>query len=86
MDIKITLSFEETIALKAKEFAASKGMSLSRMVEHIFEHLTVQPKYFNNLDEIPFASYINNMVADEPATYVMASSKKRKAEYYASKK
>ncbi len=85
MDVKITLSFEETIALKAKEFAASKGMSLSRMVEHIFEQLTANPRLYNNLNEIPFAPFID-MVAEEEATYTLSSAKKRKQEYYSSRK
>lgn len=85
MDTKLTLSFDETIAQKAKDFAAAKGMSLSRMVEHIFAHLTSNPKYYDVLDDIPFADYVN-MVAEDMPVYGTVNQKKRKEEYYRSKK
>lgn len=85
MDTKLTLSFDATIAQKAKDFAASKGMSLSRMVEHIFTHITSSPTYFDHLDDIPFADFINQVAEDSP-TYSLQNPKKRKEEYYQSKK
>lgn len=85
MDVKITLSFEETIAQKAKEFAAEKGMSLSRMVEYLFERLTAEPKLYNNLESLEISPFVN-MVAEDMAEYVIAKPKRRKTEYYESRK
>ncbi len=85
MDIKITLSFEESIAKKAKEFASAKGMSLSRMVEYLFERLTAEPMLYNNLESLQISPFVS-MVAEDQAEYIIAKPKKRKAEYFESRR
>jgi Family of unknown function (DUF6364) len=85
MDIKLTLSFEESVIEKAKEFAASQGMSLSRFTEYLYEKITANPTYYKNLEDIPIADFVS-MVAEEQATYHVAKPKKQKEEYYKSRK
>jgi Family of unknown function (DUF6364) len=87
MDTKITLSFDESVIEKAKAFAATQGISLSRLTEFLFDKITSTPKSYSYLDDIPVASFIN-MVAEEQAEYKSAakSSKSYKDEYYKSRK
>jgi antitoxin component of RelBE/YafQ-DinJ toxin-antitoxin module len=87
MDAKITLSFDESVIEKAKAFAASQGMSLSRLTEFLFEKITSSSKSYSYLDDIPVASFVN-MVAEEQAEYITAakSSKSHKDEFYKSRK
>lgn len=46
MDTKITLSFDQKIIEKAKDFAATQGMSLSRLTEFLYEKITSTPKSY----------------------------------------
>jgi hypothetical protein len=87
MNTKITLSFDQNIIKKAKDFAASQGMSLSRLTEFIYEKITTTPKSCASLEDIPIADFIR-MVAEEQATYktTAKSSKSLKKAYYASRK
>jgi Family of unknown function (DUF6364) len=85
MDVKLTLSFEEKVVEKAKQYAASQGMSLSRLTEYLFEKITANPTYYNSLEDIPIANFVN-MLAEEQATYQVSKPKKQKAEYYESRK
>lgn len=87
MDTKITLSFDQNIIEKAKDFAASQGMSLSRLTEFLYEKITSAPKSYASLEDIPIADFIS-MVAEEQATYksTAKSSKSLKKEYYESRK
>jgi Family of unknown function (DUF6364) len=85
MDVKLTLSFEEKVVEKAKQYAASQGMSLSRLTEYLFEKITANPTNYNSLEDIPIANFVN-MLAEEQATYHVSKPKKQKAEYYDSRK
>jgi hypothetical protein len=87
MDTKITLSFDQNIIKKAKDFAASQGMSLSRLTEFLYEKITSAPKSYASLEDIPVADFIG-MVAEKQATYksTAKSSKSLKEEYYESRK
>jgi hypothetical protein len=87
MDTKITLSFDQNVIEKAKEFAASQGISLSRLTEFLYEKITTAPKAYASLEDIPIADFIS-MVAEEEVTYksIAKSSKSLKKEYYESRK
>lgn len=85
MDVKLTLSFDENIAAKAKEFAAEQGISLSRLIEFMFEKITANPTHYKSLEDIPIADFVS-MVAEEKPSYMVRKSKKMKEEYYNSRK
>lgn len=87
MDTKITLSFDQNVIEKAKDFAASQGMSLSRLTEFLFEKITSAPKSYATLEDIPIADFIFQ-VAEEQAVYKTKakSSKSLKDEFYESRK
>ena len=80
MDAKITLSFDEQIIVKAKEFAAANNISLSRLTEFLLSKATSANAY--SLDELPVSDWVN-MVSEGEVEYVRKprSSKERKSEY-----
>lgn len=85
MDAKITLSFDKAIIERAKRYAESQNMSLSRMMELILDRLTSQPH--TSLEDFPISDWVN-MVAEGPVEYVTTpkSRKKLKDQYHTSKK
>lgn len=84
MDVKITLSFNEEIILKAKKFADAQNISLSRLTEFLYNQITSGG--YKNLEELPVAQWVS-MVAEGPAKYATKpkSRQKLKKEYYRSK-
>ena len=47
MDIKLTLSIEESMIAKAKRYAKKKGLSLSALVESFFGAIKSERAHFN---------------------------------------
>jgi hypothetical protein len=82
-DVKVTLSFDEEVVGRAKAFAASQGISLSRLTEFLYDKITSSPKAYKSLEDIPLADFINQLAEEKP---VYGSSKNLKKEYYESKK
>ena len=85
MDAKITLSFNETVANKAKRYAEKNNISLSRLVEFLLEKAT--SSNYMSFEEFPIADWVHQ-VAEGEAKYVTKarSRKSMKSEYYSSKK
>ena len=85
MDVKITMSFEESIIKKAKRFADSRNMSLSRLTEMLYKKMTASN--YQSIEEFPIAEWVSQ-VAEGPAEY-KAAKRNRKSmskEYYKSRK
>ena len=80
MDAKITLSFDEAVIVRAKQFAEANNISLSRLTEFLLNKATAAS--YPSLDELPVSSWVN-MVAEGQAEYVRKprTSKAAKAEY-----
>ncbi|HEX7844302.1 MAG TPA: DUF6364 family protein [Chitinophagaceae bacterium] len=85
MDSKVTLSFDEGVANKAKRFAEKNNISLSRLVEFLLQK-TVSGNY-SSLEEIPISEWVS-IVSEGEAVYKTKkkSRKAAKAEYFSSKK
>ncbi|HET8859708.1 DUF6364 family protein [Marivirga sp.] len=85
MDTKVTLSFNEEIIGKAKQFAEQNNISLSRLTEFLFKQITSGE--YKSLDELPVADWVNQ-VAEGKAEYHTKARKRKdmKAEYFSSKK
>ncbi|NDC41733.1 MAG: hypothetical protein EBZ77_09320 [Chitinophagia bacterium] len=84
MDAKVTLSFDEQIILKGKQFAEQQGLSLSRLTEILLRRLTSSGGY-TNLEDIPIADWMN-VVAEGAAEYNRPGKRKDlKDEYFSSK-
>jgi hypothetical protein len=67
MDAKITLSFDEAIIARAKQFAEANNMSLSRLTEFLLTKATTAT--YPSLDELPVSSWVS-MVSEGKVEYV----------------
>jgi hypothetical protein len=84
MDAKLTLSFNEEIINKAKQYADKHNISLSRMVEHLLSKVVEKP--YESLEDFPISDWVA-MVADGSAVYKTKKSKKSlEDEFFGSKK
>ena len=84
MDAKITLSFDKNVIEKAKKFAESQDISLSRLTEYIYAQIT--SKDYKSLDELPVSDWVNAL-AEGPVEYKKSPSRKKmKDEFFDSKK
>ena len=85
MDAKITLSFDKEVIIKAKEFAESQNISLSRLMEFLLRQIT--SGIYTNLESLPVSDWVNQLAEGE-AHYVTrpASRKALKSEFLNSRK
>ncbi len=84
MDAKLTLSFNEEIINKAKQFADKNNISLSRLIEHLLTKLVDTP--YQSLEDFPISDWVA-MVAEGQSEYKTKKSKKSlENEFFASKK
>jgi hypothetical protein len=86
MDSKITLSFDENIISKAKKYAESNNISLSRLIEFLLKKVTSNS--YASLEDFPISDWVNQ-VAEGEAVYQTKTRRTRKAakaEYFNSKK
>lgn len=63
MDSKITLSFDESVIEKAKKFADSQNISLSRLTEFLYRKITSGD--YENLESLPVADWVNLLAEGE---------------------
>jgi hypothetical protein len=85
MDAKITLSFNEDIINKAKKFADSQNISLSRLTEFLYAQIT--SGNYKNLEELPISTWVMQLADGEAEYKTKAKSRKAmKAEYMKSRK
>jgi len=85
MDAKITLSFDANIINKAKHYAESQGLSLSRLTEILLRKATTGG--YKSIEDIPIADWVNT-VSEGEAEYITTPKKRKdlKDEYFKSKK
>lgn len=84
MDSKITLSFDQKVIEKVKEFASEQNISLSRLTEFLYAQIT--SGYYKTLDEMPVADWINILAEGQAEYKKNPSSKKSESTYFDSKK
>ena len=85
MDAKITLSFDERVIERAKKYAESQNISLSRLMELVLDKIT--SNQYKSLEDFPIADWVNQLA--EGAPEYRATPRKRskmKQEYYSRKK
>ncbi len=85
MDAKITLSFDKEVIGKAKIFAESQNISLSRLMEFLLRQIT--SGNYKNLENLPVSDWVNQLAEGE-AHYITrpASRKALKNEFLDSRK
>ncbi|HMV09861.1 MAG TPA: DUF6364 family protein [Cyclobacteriaceae bacterium] len=85
MDSKITLSFDEGVIAKAKKFADSQNISLSRLTEFLYRKITSGE--YENLESLPVADWVNLLAEGETEYKTKGRSRKTlKREYLKSRK
>jgi len=85
MDEKITLSFNEAIANKAKRYAKKNNISLSRLVEFLLDKVTSSG--YTSYEEFPVSDWVSQVAEGEATYQTKARSRKSlKKEFYTSKK
>ena len=85
MDAKVTLSFNKNVIEKAKKYAESHNMSLSRMLELILDKLT--SKDYASLEDLPISDWVN-IISEGESEYITKpkSNSKLKEQYHSRKK
>jgi antitoxin component of RelBE/YafQ-DinJ toxin-antitoxin module len=85
MDDKVTLSFNESVIEKAKKYAESQGISLSRLMEILLRKLTSGG--YSNIEDFPVADWVS-MVSEGEAKYISKpkSNKAIKKEFHERKR
>ena len=73
MDAKVTLSFNETVIEKAKAYADSKGISLSRLTEILLRKATSGS--YKNIEDIPVTDWVHTLSEGE-AEYITTPKRK----------
>lgn len=67
MDAKVTLSFDKEVIEKAKEYAESHNISLSRLTEFLLRQI-ISGRY-KTLESLPVSEWVNQL-AEGRAEYV----------------
>lgn len=75
MDAKITLSFDEGVIKKAKQYAEKQNISLSRLMEMLLDKITTNN--YQNLEDMPIADWVNEL--SEGRSQYITRQKKRSA-------
>jgi hypothetical protein len=85
MDAKITLSFDKEVIGKAKKFAETQNISLSRMMEFLLRQIT--SGNYSSLENLPVSDWVNRLAEGE-ARYITRpnSRKSMKNEFLSSRK
>lgn len=85
MDAKVTLSFNKGIIEKAKSYAESHNMSLSRMLELILDKIT--SNNYTSIEEFPISDWVSVLAEGKPEYITSAKSRsKLKNQYHSRKK
>lgn len=85
MDAKITLSFNEAVIKKAKQFAEAHNISLSRLTEMLYQKITTEN--YKSIEDLPISAWVSQL-AEGPGEYKTkpSSRKKVKHEFFKSRK
>ena len=75
MDAKITLSFDKAIIERAKRYAETQNVSLSRLMEFLLDKITSD--HYSSLEDLPISNWVN-AVAEGQAEYHTKSRKASK--------
>ena len=85
MDAKVTLSFDEAVVTRAKNFAKKNNISLSRLVEFLLQKTTSENS--SSLENLPISEWVHIISEGEAVYQTMKKSRKSsKSAYYSSRK
>lgn len=85
MDSKITLSFNSQVISKAKDYAESNDISVSRLVEYLLDKITSSG--YRSFEDFPISEWVNQVAEGEAVYQTKQRSKSSlKKEFFESKK
>jgi hypothetical protein len=84
MDSKITLSFDESVISRAKEYAADNNIILSRLVEFLLKKITSSKH--ESMEDFPIADWVFQIGEGQAEYHTKRTRKKAKEEFFNSKK
>lgn len=85
MDAKITLSFDARVIERAKKYAESQNISLSRLMEFLLDRITT--KQYKSLEDFPISDWVSQLAEGKPEYHPTPRKRSQmKDEYYGSKK
>ncbi len=85
MDSKITLSFDESIISKAKKYAETNNISLSRLIEILLQKITSSS--YHSLEDFPISQWVTQVAEGEAVYQTKRRTRKvSKNEFFSSKK
>jgi hypothetical protein len=84
MNTKLTLSFDEDIIRKAKEYAANNNISLSGLIEFLLTKVTT--KEYRSLEDFPISDWVSQVAEGKAVYKVKRTRKQAKNEFFESKK
>ncbi len=82
MDAKVTLSFDQEVISRAKSFAESNGISLSRLTEHLLRQAT--SRQYASIEELHISEWVSQ-VAEGEVEYKTRGRKPLKEQYLESR-
>jgi len=80
MDSKITLSFDREVISKAKEYAASHNISLSRLTEFLYRQIT--DGQYKDLERLPVSDWVNQLAEGKIEYNTQSRTRKQLSEEY----
>jgi GTP cyclohydrolase FolE2 len=86
MDNKITLSFDESVILRAKKYAEKNNISLSRLIEFLLKKVTAAN--YENIEDFPISDWVFEVSEGKAEYHTKAkrTRKEAKVEFFKSKK
>lgn len=85
MDAKITLSFDKEVIEKARQYAESQNISLSRLTEFLLRQVT--SRSYNSLEDLPVSDWVSAIAEGSAEFHTKPKPRKHlKSEYFKSRK
>jgi hypothetical protein len=84
MDAKVTLSFDKAVIEKAKRYAESQNISLSRLMEFLLDKITT--KQYASLEDFPIAEWVSMLSEGAPEYHAKPRKRAKMKEEFRSRK
>jgi Cu2+-containing amine oxidase len=84
VDTKVTLSFNEEVINKAKQYAADNDISLSRLIEFLLKKVTSTD--YRSLEQYPIADWVNQIAEGKAEYHTSKNRKSSKNDFFESRK
>ncbi len=84
MDAKITLSFDAKVIERAKKYAESQNISLSRLMEMLLDKIT--SKQYTSLEDFPIADWVSQLSEGKPEYHTKPRKRSKMKDEYRNRK